>query len=459
MLGEKLARDRAPGHADPGITQGREHAALDAAEDRCPVPRHAKDACPGVFEIQIAEHRKTLAHALDMCGEKLPPHGVAQAEITRVEGAMTIQQSVRERAPDRRATGNAPILRTGHRRLFLVGQRPRDACASDHWEQVTPEEAEFGDERVGGEQDVRGVDRTLGAFDPHRRTGLDPGHRRFLVDLDVRRHRLAQATAQRGRVHQHRARCIDGGVVMARSHHVGQGIAVEPLVFLVDHIERAAQGPEVRDPFAVDDRGQVAARRPFAFDRVLADEAFELGESGDHQPRDASVGIDVESLGEVRGVDDEAGASPRGAVADPVRLEQDDARLGREFGEPAGGGEAGDAGADNDPVGGLLALESIGRRRRRQHRVPPRRLGHVGKQGVMAGHGSTPIVGFGHPKASAQRRQPRRSLVDPRSIGLGNDGSAPRAAPSAQSGWTPWRQPSPASYRDDVASGRHHPDQ
>ena len=72
---------------------------------------------------------------------------------------------------------------------------------------------------------------------------------------------------------------------------------------------------------------------------MLADQAFEFGQSGDHQPRDTPVGLVAEFLGEVRGVDDKTRITPRGAVSDPVRIEQDDARIGRQFGQPAGGGE------------------------------------------------------------------------------------------------------------------------
>ena len=96
----------------------------------------------------------------------------------------------------------------------------------------------------------------------------------------------------------------------------------------------------------------------------------------------------VEFLAQVRGVDDETRIAPRGAVADPVVIEQDDARIGRQLRQAAGGGEAGDAGADHHPVGVLLALEAIRRRRGRQHRVPPGGLIHVRKQGVVARHGS-----------------------------------------------------------------------
>lgn len=58
-----------------------------------------------------------------------------------------------------------------------------------------------------------------------------------------------------------------------------------------------------------------------------------------------------------------ASRSPRGAVSDPVLLEQDDAGLGGEFRQPAGGGETGDTGAGHHPAGVLLALEAVRRRR------------------------------------------------------------------------------------------------
>ena len=89
------------------------------------------------------------------------------------------------------------------------------------------------------------------------------------------------------------------------------------------------------DPLALDDRAQMPARRPLAFDPVLVHVTLELGESGDHQPGDASVGIDVECLAEVGSVNDETGVAPRGAVTNPILLEQNDACLGSELRQPA----------------------------------------------------------------------------------------------------------------------------
>ena len=88
------------------------------------------------------------------------------------------------------------------------------------------------------------------------------------------------------------------------------------------------------------------------------------------------------------GVDDEARVAPRGTVSDPVLLEQENARLGRELGQSSGGSEPGDACAHHNPVGNLVALEAVGRRGRRQYGVPPRGMAHVGEKRILAGHGA-----------------------------------------------------------------------
>jgi hypothetical protein len=141
----------------------------------------------------------------------------------------------------------------------------------------------------------------------------------------------------------------------------GQAVLVE-----TDYaLEYAAGGIEDLCPLFFDDRGQVPSRRPLAVDPVMADQAFEFGESGNHQTQDAPVGFDTDFLGEVRRVDDETRVSSRRAVADPVLIEQNDACLGREFRQPAGGGETGDTCANHDPVGGLVPGQTFGRRRLR----------------------------------------------------------------------------------------------
>ena len=92
----------------------------------------------------------------------------------------------------------------------------------------------------------------------------------------------------------------------------------------------------MREPGA-DDRVEVTDLGPFAFDLVVSHDALELFASGAHDARDALVVGLVEALGQMGRVDDEAGVAPRGAIAGAKRLEQHDARVGKQLAEPPGG--------------------------------------------------------------------------------------------------------------------------
>ena len=60
VLGQQLARNCAPGHANPTISQGCEDARLYPPKIRRPVPGHAKYAGPGMFKFKFMKHGKAL---------------------------------------------------------------------------------------------------------------------------------------------------------------------------------------------------------------------------------------------------------------------------------------------------------------------------------------------------------------------------------------------------------------
>ena len=76
------------------------------------------------------------------------------------------------------------------------------------------------------------------------------------------------------------------GVIVARSDHVGERIALDPFVVLVDGIERAARAFKVAEPLALDDRVIVAAWCPLTLDLVLVHDALEFAQSRPHHPRE-----------------------------------------------------------------------------------------------------------------------------------------------------------------------------
>ena len=211
-----------------------------------------------MFKVQLIKHGKALTHALHMRRVKLLSHALAQTEVACVVAAVAGQDTVREGASHRRAPSDAPIGRAGHGRLFVFVERPREARAGDQREHLALQKTELGDERIGGEQDICGVDRALGAFDPHRRAGLDPAHRRLFANFHIIGHEVAEPAAHGRRVYQYCAWRVDGGVIVTGSHHVGEGIAIEPLIRLATGLESVAQVVEPLFFPAVDDRGQVA---------------------------------------------------------------------------------------------------------------------------------------------------------------------------------------------------------
>src|SRR6516165_576516 len=69
-------------------------------------------------------------------------------------------------------------------------------------------------------------------------------------------------------------------------------------------------------------------------------------------------------------IDHEARVAACSTPSDALRLEYNDALSGQELREPARGGKAGEAGADDDPVRFLLSLQDPRRRRLGQERIP-----------------------------------------------------------------------------------------
>ena len=216
--------------------------------------------------------------------------------------------------------------------------------------------------------------------------------------------RLAQTAAHRRRVHQHGARRQDRGMVVVGTRHLGDSAPVVPLVFLAGRIEHSDGCIESVFPPGFDDRRQVAPRRPLAVDAVRPDVTLQIGQPGDDQPRDPPIVLLAQVLGEVRGVDDEPGIAPRGAVSHPVFVEQENARVRSELPEPAGRREPGDAGPHHHPVGGLISLQRVGRQRFGKHRVPARCMPRVGEKSVPVGH-----------RALARARSVRTELYAPKS--------------------------------------------
>ena len=149
-------------------------------------------------------------------------------------------------------------------------------------------------------------------------------------------------------------------MVVVGSRYFGDGLSIIPLMCLVRGVESANGRLKLFLFFGFDDGRQVAPLGPLAVDAVRFDLCLQVRQAGKDQPRDASVRVLAQLLGEVRGVDDEARVAPRGAVADPVLIEQEDTRVRCKFPEPAGGGEPGDTGAcllytSPSPRDGLLS--------------------------------------------------------------------------------------------------------
>ena len=84
----------------------------------------------------------------------------------------------------------------------------------------------------------------------------------------------------------------------------------------------------------------------------------------------------------MRGIDDEPGISSRSTVPDPVVLKQNDTGVGRKFTQTARSSQTADTRANDDPLGGQMALETIGRFWFRQNCVPSGRLSRIGKKRI-----------------------------------------------------------------------------
>ena len=147
---------------------------------------------------------------------------------------------------------------------------------------------------------------------------------------------------------------------------------VEIAVRRAEPVEGASEAVEVA-PALVLDRGVVfAALAPLAVDAMAPDQVPQ-GRDGEivepHLGPIARQGPAMaggrEGVGQV---DDEARVPARGAIADPLGIDQGDLPLRQVLGEPARGRQAGETGAEDHMVEALRAGQRRGRRR--QAEVP-----------------------------------------------------------------------------------------
>ena len=176
---------------------------------------------------------------------------------------------------------------------------------------------------------------------------------------------------------------LDARTVVARAQLGRQRRGVEFRIDRAQRIQRALKRVEVAHALVLDGGVVFAALAPLAVDAVCA---HEIAQGGDGEGVEAHLApallrrAGVVRFGQiVRQVDDEAGVAPRGAVADPLGLDERDFAAGQALGQPAGGGEAGEPGPQHHDVEPLRAAHAHRRRRRRQDVIPAAGLIVVGQ--------------------------------------------------------------------------------
>jgi hypothetical protein len=343
-------------------------AGSQLAEQRLAVAGHRQGPAPRVLERYVGEAREAPL-------EGTPVGAAGPFPLASVDpGAATVRVDV---ADEDAPIGQAPHGRAGRvgrdhppgavpadRRRFLVGERSGHRPPGDDRDEAPPGDAEALGEAVVGQHQFGRADRTGVRAQQVGWADVEVDHRRLLVEGDVGREVVGQPSHEGRRLHLHGAGRVDRTRVEVDAEAVDRRRLVEHLVGLVDVVEGGGEVVEV--PCAPIGAGGVrlAGPRPAAVDVVVDHGRLEVRLAGPVQGDLAALvlGGVTEPLGpQVVGVvDGESRRAAGGAVADEVRLEQQDRGVGTEFAETPGRSQAGESGPHDHHVGADVTRQRCG---------------------------------------------------------------------------------------------------
>ena len=330
------------------------------------VLRYGQPSHPEMLQLYLAELRKAPAQQLQIHGPGLGTALFVGVQAGRIFKALADHQPAVLGQPQRR-TRNAVGRRhpPGHVAAqagdLCVGQRVGQAGEQQHRHLALPVHAERLRKGIHGQDQLAGANTSLGSAHIGRSAlelGLDD--RRSLEQLHLRRKTVRQATHQRGRIQQVRARGINGCCVIVGTQTVAQRGTLQVFVGLAPGVQIARIRRKRLGRHVVGHGHVVAATLvPVAGDAVLGHQAVQRVDCKAVDTNHAAALLDgcVGRGRAVRQVNGEAGIATRRVFSDHARFHHRYGGVRLLQGELAGSGKPGVPCADNDPVNIQVTLQ------------------------------------------------------------------------------------------------------
>ena len=216
------------------------------------VVRQADGPAPGVFEIDLTQHREATLERFTVGFNIVLQLLFPWAAIGMEAKAVTHQDAVIDRAAHGAAKrvrrNNAPYRLAAELRLLFSSQRASQAAIEEGWQQAPAQKTKMGGKGVIRQNQRVGGNGALSMHQRHFVAIVDGGDGGIFIQRHVRRQVVRQAFHQRRRLEQNGARNVERLLVVRGADMVRQILSGNHLCVAANFLQPAAVGLQNRDP-------------------------------------------------------------------------------------------------------------------------------------------------------------------------------------------------------------------